>query len=137
MSESLLVGILTALATLMAAALGGPRVFKDARSNVLKDLQIYNALPESSAAREPILGRIEAQLETLEQHGEARRRPTGIVLGIVFLALAAFGGWYIATVGGWWHLGWPLVLFVFILGAVGFVQDVSKHVRDAKGNPIK
>lgn len=136
-SEPLTIGIIAAVATIVAAIFVSPRVFKDARSNVLKDLQIYSALPDSSSAKRPLLKRIEGQLETLEQHGDARRRPLGIVLGLVLMGLAAYGGWYILTVGGWWHIGWAAVTFVFILGAAGFAQDVRKSFRDSKGNPVK
>lgn len=136
-SEPLIVGIIAAVATISAAVFASPRLFKDTRTNVLKDLQIYAGLPDSSSAKQTLLARIEGQLETLEQHGDARRRPLGIVLGLIFIALSGLGTWYILNAGGWWHFGWLPVAFVFILGAVGLAQDARKSFRDSKGNPLK
>ena len=137
MSAELLQAIILSFSTVMAALLGIPRFFRDDRSAVLVDLQIYEGLPNGSVAKAQLLARIEEQLARLDQRRDARRSPLGIILGLIFLGLSVWMGTLITQSGGAWLLLWPVAAFLFILGAVGLGQDARRHVRDAKGRPIK
>lgn len=48
-------------------------VFKDDRSGVLVDLQIFEGLPDGSVAQPQLLARIEELLAGLDQRRDARR----------------------------------------------------------------
>ena len=137
MSTELFQAIMLSVSTVVAALLGIPRFFKDDRSDVLVDLQIYEGLPSGSVAKAQLLKRIEEQLAGLDQRRDARRSPSGIVLGLVFIGLAVWMGVLVTQGGGAWLFLLPLVAFILIIGCVGLVQDASRHVRDAKGRPIK
>jgi fatty acid desaturase len=102
-----------------------------------QDLKILKQLPEESTARQRLLEHIDKEIISLiESDEEKTRRPTGIVLAIVFLGLAIFLLVEAITRAGWW---WWLVLpaaVIGIFGAVGLSQDAVSRKRDEKGNVI-
>ncbi len=108
------------------------------RDLLRQDLKILKQLPAESNARERLLEHIDNEIiSIIESDEEKTRRPTGIVLAIIFLALAIFLLVEAITRAGWW---WWLILpaiFTTIFGTVGLSQDAIPRKRDEKGNAIR
>ncbi|MFJ7217038.1 hypothetical protein [Amycolatopsis sp. NPDC098790] len=109
---------------------------RSARLSELKSLMdIANLLPDGSDARDTVTRHVEIRLASFVSDEQTKRRdPTGISLGLIFIA---GGGWLVytaITTSPWW---WFLAAPVLILGGVGFTQDVSRRERDARGRPLK
>lgn len=134
-SEQVVTATVAGVAAVAAAVLGAPRVFRDSKDDILKQIQVHDALPESSPARKTLLDSIERQVEALAKTGGPRRDPVGIGLGVAFLVLAVLGGWSVARWGGGWWWASPIVVFLALLGIVGLAQDGPKRARDSKGRP--
>lgn len=65
-----------------------------------------------------------------------RRDSFGIVLSIIFLAIAGLLAWG-ALNGGWWTLLWVLAGPFALFGVVGLIEDATKHPRDDEGRRIR
>jgi hypothetical protein len=101
---------------------------RTARLNELKTMiDIVNALPEGSEAKEAVAKHIEMRLKSFvkdEQTGHMDA--TGILLGSAFLAGS---GWLIytaTTASGWW---WFLAVPALIIGAVGLADGITRRER--------
>lgn len=141
MSQEILLGLIGGVALVLAAILGAPRIGKDARSTLAKDLEMYNALPESSVVKADFLSHIERrirQLTSSESNNLNAKRSAGqIALGITILVLAVALGLLVVMNGSWWWLASPVVLFLLLFGGVGLGLGLTKAPRDQKGNLVK
>lgn len=113
---------------------GGP----SARDTLIQDVQIRNALPAGSQARQTFDTHIRDEALRLVGKGSARRDPFGITIAIVFLVI---GGACVATIygndGGWWWLLSPFAAFFVLFGIVGLASDIPRKERDERGRAVK
>lgn len=144
MSQELVLGLIGAVAVVLAAILGAPRLGRDARSSIAKDLDIYKALPDSSAVKADFLTHIERRVRQLfanetdaDTDTNAKRSGGQIALGITILVLAIALALLVVIGGSWWWLASPVVIFLLLLGGVGLGLGLKKAPRDEKGNLVK
>lgn len=137
MSQELIIGIIAAVGVVTAAGLGAPRILRDARWGIQRDLEIWKALPVESTAREGLLKKIDREVKSLDIHDQKRRYPLGIGLSLSFLLMGVAGSWFVIVQGGWWWLGSPVAFLFVIFGLAGLGTYSQKTLRDEKGNTIK
>ena len=137
MSQQLIIGIITAIAVVFAAIISAPRLLRDVRSNIAKDLQIYKSLPDKSPAKGALLARIERQIEELDLRDKARRQPVGIGVGISFLVIGGALLWFLFIEGGYWWWGLVVVIPILLFGLIGLIISSRKVPRDDQGVAIK
>ncbi len=137
MSQELIIGVIAAVGVVFAAGISAPRLLRDIRTTIAKDIDIYNSLPEASTAKAALLVRIDTQIGELDSHDKARNQPMGIGLGISFLVIGGTLLWLVILQGGLWWWASPIVLAVLVFGLVGLIISSQKILRDDKGNPIK
>ncbi|MGI9194587.1 MAG: hypothetical protein ACR2FO_08805 [Actinomycetota bacterium] len=104
------------------------------RDWIIKDLDILKLLPDASEARPRLEAHINREVMQLVDDEEQKRRdPFGIVLAVIFIALAAWTA-FLAYQGshGWLVAAVPLAL----LGVVGLAQDAVPRKRNEKGRPL-
>lgn len=135
--QELIVAIVSSAAVVLAAVLGSPRLGRNPRARILKDIEIYKALPDSSTAKRQQLSLVEKQVDALAKNLEGKRSPMEIVLGVIILILAFLVIWPMVSWGGWWWLLSPIALFLLLLGGVGLGQGLTKGSRNEKGRLIK
>lgn len=131
--QELIVAIVSSAAVVLAALAGAPGLGRNPRTQVLKDIEIYKALPDSSSAKRQQLSLIEKQIDNLAKSLDGERSPMEIVLGVIILILAFIVIMPMVTWGGWWWLLSPLALFLLLLGGVGLGQGLTKGSRNEKG----
>jgi hypothetical protein len=137
MSQEVIIGIVAAAGVIFAAVISAPRILRDERWGIQRDLEIWKALPKESAAREDLLKKIDREVKSLDVHDQKRRNPAGVGLGISFFAIGAAVLWLILIQGSWWWFASPIALALLIFGLAGFGISVGKTLRDEKGNTIK
>lgn len=135
--QQLIVAIISAAAVILAAVVGGPGLARNPRARILKDIEIYKALPDTSPAKQKQLTLVERQVDSLSENFDGKRSPGQIVLGIIILAIAAVAIWPMVTLGAWWWLLSPVALFLLLFGGVGVGQGLTKGARNEKGSLIK
>lgn len=138
MSDDIFVAVITGACLLAAATLKTFGLAGRARSNLAKDVELYNSLPAQSAKRQRLLRYIDERVERIvAKDSERKRNPVGITLGVIFTIAGVYFSWLTYKHGGWWWWTSPIVGSILLIGIVGFVQGVQKAERDEKGNPIK
>ncbi len=137
METELIIGIVAAIAAVFAAVIGAPRILRDARWSIQRDLEIWKSLPENSSARAGLLRKIEREVVALDVHDKKRRNPMGIGLGIAFFVIGAGLLWIIILQGSWWWFASLIAFPSLLLGIGGFFLSIFKTLRDEKGNTIK
>lgn len=137
MNQEVIIGMVAAAGLILAAAIGAPRILRDARWGIQRDLEIWKALPKESAAREDLLKKIDREVKSLDVHDQKRRNPAGVGLSISFLVIGGALLWLVIIQGALWWLASPVALALIIFGLVGFAISVGKTLRDEKGNTIK
>lgn len=137
MGQEAIVGIVAASAAVFAAAISAPRILRDVRWSIQRDLEIWKSLPHESASRAGLLRKIDREVKALDVHDQKRRHPMGIGLGVSFFIIGVALLWLTLSWGGWWWLITPVVLFCLIFGVGGFAISVRKTLRDEKGNTVK
>lgn len=135
--QELIVAIVSSAAVVLAAVLGSPKLGRNPRARILKDIEIYKALPDNSTAKRQQLSLVEKQVDALAKNLEGRRSPMEIVLGVIILILAFLVIWPMVNWGGWWWLLSPGAIFLLLLGGVGLGQGLTKGSRNEKGRLIK
>lgn len=136
-SEVLAPGI-TTIGVVAAAALTRNRGGTDHRAELKADLEILDALPSESPAREALLADIERRIVGSSTADTKRRDPAGVALGFFFLGLAIWLAVLAVNASGALHgifLGCAIA--VGALGIYGVGADLRKVERDAKGRPIR
>lgn len=136
MSQEIMIAVIGAAGLLIAAFVSVPRIVRDIRWSIERDLSIYKALPPESEAKTKLLAKIDREIAALDMHDQRRRYPMGIGLGVAFLLMALAGAWWIVTVSGWWWWLSPIAGFALLIGIVGLAQGIPKRLRDEKGNII-
>lgn len=138
MDARVIAAIISSAVVILGAVLNKANLFDKAHAKVLKDLEIYNALPDTSVAKGQLLKHIDQKVGMLIKNDSAlSRHPFGIVLAIIFITLGSYLTWFFIDLGSWWRFALIGSIFVIILGIAGFAQDVSKKERDQNGRPIK
>lgn len=137
MDTSIVVGVIAAASLLVAAAIGAPRIIRDPLSSIAKQVEIYNALPERSAARAALLERIEQQVNRLDNETSARRNPPGIALGVILLVAAGTLTWLVYVAGDWWWVTSPALLLLWMMAVIGMYQGWAKVPRAAGGQSLE
>lgn len=133
---STLAGAAGAVGAAGAAASKLGELLSGRRQHLKLDLEILDALPESSAVRSELLQYIEAEIRVLIVERTTKRRDWGEVsLGVAFIALAILIA--SAVSDGWTYLLWLPVGFCGLMGAVGIWQGAVPRLRDERGRPIK
>jgi hypothetical protein len=134
----------TLVANLVIAALGVIAAFVQTRRNqdrgrsqVRQDVELFNLLPEKSAARSELLTHIDKQvIRLIKNEEELTRDPTGVLLAFIFLLVASALTVTCFREGGvWWFLIVPASFFG-IFGLVGLGQDLPRRRRDPRGRAI-
>lgn len=134
MNVEAVVSVVAALGGIVAAVMQGwrrPRL----RDEIEQDLRIVNALPGGDSSRAELLSSVRERVGRLLGANEARRDPSGMVLALIFVALAVFFT-YQSMRGGWANAFWLLVAFFGIFGIFGFVESCMKAERDARGRRL-
>lgn len=138
MNESIAVAVVAGVFAVLAAAIKYFELFGRSRSDIGKDIEIYNALPDSSSAKKKLLENIDLRIkQSIVNETQKRRDPLGIILGLTLFAAGAYFSWFTVENGGWWWLLFPVAVIICIVGIVGFFQDIKKTERNEKGRPIK
>lgn len=109
------------------------------RSQVREDLEILKQLPPDSAVRDELRDHIDSTIRrVVNRDDQLRRNPSGVVLGLIILALGGYG----AKIG-WTHRGdaWgvPVLIiaaFFAVVGAFGAATDGTRQLRDVKGKTL-
>ncbi len=112
---------------------GGPR------AQLREEAELLQLLPEGET-RDRLAAHVDSAVAKLiSRESELRRDPSGIVLGLAFIAAAIFAGYfgYTAETLVWAIVLWLTASLLGLLGIVGFVQDVVPRKRDEKGRPIE
>jgi hypothetical protein len=129
---TIVVGVLSTAAAL-AGIVRKPRL----RDELKADLDLYNALPESSQGREALLSSIERRIQRLVDVDDlARMDPSGLAIGLVMIGGFGWLTYWAADRGGLWLL---MAAAAALLGAIGFsgvVTSMRRQLRDEKGNAI-
>jgi hypothetical protein len=137
LSDEALGAIIGALALVVAAAFQGPKIWKNRKTDILRDLEIYDSLPDESAAKVKLLAHIDAEVLTLSGNGVKTRNPTSAGLGIAFLIVAVLLAYLVlASEQPWFWLITPIVLFFALFGVFGTFEGLTKKHRDATGKAI-
>ncbi|MFI9026535.1 hypothetical protein [Streptomyces sp. NPDC053560] len=106
------------------------------RERVKADLELLALLPEDSEMAPALRRHIEESLQKMiEVEDRKRREPVGVVLGLLFIAIA-IGLLVVGYVNGgayWWLAAPAAVIGTF--GSAGLAQDVTKQTRDERGRP--
>lgn len=137
LSDEALGAIVSALALVVAAVLQGPKIWRNRRSDVLKDLEIYKSLPDESSAKAPFLLHIDDRVSSLIGNGEKRRNPLNAGIGIAFLLVAAWLTYLVISIGQWWAwFALPVLLFFWVFGIYGTIEGFTKLHRDVSGKAI-
>lgn len=130
-------GIATATAAMLGRLLPGRSVGGRRRELVLRDLDLYERLPEDSPARQVLLRHIEQSVVQLTVDETTKRRdPSGMTLAALFLlggALLMYVGW---SARSWDWVWWITGGFCVLIGAVGMAQDGTKAERDERGRRV-
>lgn len=131
-------GIATAAAAVLGRLLPGRSVGGRRRELILRDLDLFDRLPESSSVRQVLLEHIERSVTQLTlDETTMRRDPSGMTLAGMFLvggSLLAYVGW---NARSWAWIWWAVGVLCLALGAFGMAQDASRAERDEKGRRIK
>jgi hypothetical protein len=133
----LVVAIIAGVALVIGAAIGAPRVLRDPLNSIVKLVEIWDRLPDSSAAKQQILDRIEQQVSQLDTEDRARRNGPGIALAVVFYVLAFSSGWFIVSAGGLWWIGSAVPLFILICAIILTSQNATKVPRASNGQTLQ
>ncbi|PPH27817.1 hypothetical protein [Rathayibacter sp. AY1F9] len=137
MSESVWTAVIAGLALIVGAIFQAPRL-RNTRADVLRDIEIYNAMPSDLSSKAQLKRRIDRDVSILATGGEKRRDGPSIVIGLLFLATSGWLTWQLFTIGqAWWWFGSPVLFALWLIGLVGTVQGVTKHHRTASGRIIK
>ena len=114
------------------------RTTHHAAEEIKRELEIFQALPESSSLRAPLQERIEESLwRYMTGKKQGRRDWFGVSLALFLLTAAGAAIAMIVRSGGWW---WVSVVIAFpfaLLGVGGFVESISKAERDPAGHRIR
>jgi hypothetical protein len=137
MSESVWTAVIAGVALIFGAIFQAPRL-RNTRADILRDIEIYNAMPSDLSSRAQLKRRIDRDISILATGGEKRRDVTSIVLGLLFLVTSGWLTWQLFTIGqAWWWFGSPILFILWLIGLVGTAQGVTKHHRTASGRIIK
>lgn len=136
MNEQTLGVIITSIAGIFVALLTKTDVFRRKHALLMKDIELYNALPPSSVAKDKLLNSIDRRIIAASDTS-LHRNLTGAILGLLFLVWGGYLTWYFWDKGSLWR--WLLIvsIFVILLGIVMFKDGYKKAERDDKGNIIK
>lgn len=121
--------VIAAVASLLVAG----KFRKDRRASVLTDLQIYNALPESSEQRRAVLQRIDESLGRIEVDHYMRRDWWSLVLAIIALLsgiAVVIGQLSNQDTAPFWYLPVGAAIVGVSIAAIGFA--FPKHYRDPR-----
>ena len=137
LSDEALGAIVGALALVVAAAFQGPKLWRNRRTDILRDLEIYDSLPDESGAKAKLLAHIDAEVLTLSGNGVKTRNPASAGLGVAFIVVAGLLAYLVlASEQPWFWVIAPVVLFFALLGVFGTFEGLTKKHRDASGKPI-
>jgi hypothetical protein len=134
--SELAVAIIGAVGVIVAAVLGVPRIARDSRWQIQRDLEIYTALPDSSGSKPGLLAKIDREVALLDRRDLARRDPSGIGLAIAFLVIGLALVWLTVSSGRWWWTASPITAGLLVFGIVGLCVSGPKKIRDEKGNAL-
>lgn len=137
MTQEIILGIVAAVAVIFAAVISAPRILRDDRWSIQRDLEIWKSLPTESTARVDLLGKIDREVKSLDTHDKKRRNPGGIGLAVSFLVIGTAFLWFVILQGSWWWLASPVAFVFIIFGLVGFGISYGKTLRDERGNTIR
>ncbi|MCW2794022.1 MAG: hypothetical protein JWO76_3120 [Nocardioides sp.] len=130
--------IALAVVSLAAAILQFLRARGGRRAQILSDIELYKALPDSSSAKRELLELIDGAIKALiSEETEKRRDPTGIGLAISFLLLGPLAIAWGINGDGWWNVLILVGAVVLLFGIVGLSESATLKARDEKGNAIK
>lgn len=108
-----------------------------ARRQALRDIELYNKLPDAATSRALLLSHIDESIKRLLQDEATKRRDRfGIGVAIGLLVAASPFVYYGVTANSWgwtWWIG-AAALGIFGLGGLGI--SVPLAVRDEKGHQL-
>lgn len=138
MSQSVVGAIISGVVAISAVILGKTDIFNRDQNSIVKDTELYRALPDESQSKRKLLKWIDEKVESyITNETKLTRDLTGVILGLAFIGAGGYLSWFFIEQSSWWRIGLVLSIFMVILGVVGLVQDASKLERDHKGRPLK
>jgi hypothetical protein len=104
----------------------------------MADLEMWEKLPSPSASRDELLAHVDRRVRQLiKDEVEKRRDVSGMTIGAVMTGLFGWLGWWAWDSGGAWRWFEVPIVFLLIVGVVGFFTSLRRSVRDEKGNVVK
>lgn len=108
---------------------------------IVKDLDLYQTLPEASSVKTRLLEDIDVRVGSLlDARREERRHVPAVAAGVMFLC-AALGAAFaaLATSASWWLdlLLWVVVALSAPIAAFGFYDGLRKRRRNDRGQVIE
>lgn len=137
MSTEIIIAIISGIVAVTVAAISKTNLFSRQHATLLKDIELYNALPDSSDSKKPLLKFIDSKVTKYIARSTIHRRSgTDITLGIIFLAIGSYLTWFFINLGSWWLFGLLFSGFALLISIFGLVRGLKKVERDEKGNPV-
>lgn len=112
------------------AAITQVRRSRAPRSRLHDDVDLLNALPEGSDAKQAMAEHVDAAVQALlANESGLKREPSGAAIGIVLAGLGVLLIWLGNRSGSWWQLIYIPAAFLLLLGCFGFVDSIMKKER--------
>lgn len=137
MNTEIVIAIISGLVIIISSLINKTDIFSRKHHDTLKDIDLYNALPNNSAGKSELITHIDRKVsEYIKKSTEHRRSPIEIVSGLIFLSPGLYLSWFFYTSGGWWLIGLPLSILISLIGIYGTISGFQKTERDSKGNRV-
>lgn len=114
---------ITTIGVVAAALVARARGNVDHRASIKADLDIVAARPKDSTARKELLVDVERRIVEVTKVDDKRQDPAGVVLGLIFIAIAIWLGFLAAPAEG--ILRAALVGGSLAAGSIGLFGAVS------------
>ena len=134
---NIIASIIAAVGAIIAGLLMADKIRPGRLAKIKKYADLYLLLPNEFSSKDELGNFINIEISNyIKFISENKRDPTGIALGIFLLLVAIACFWLIFQFKGWWYVGLPIPIIVFILGGFGLQRDSRRVKRDNNGNPI-
>ena len=137
MTPEIMIAIISGIVAVLVALISKTELFSRKHHGLLKDISLYDSLPEESTKKEALLKLIDKNIgDYIKASRDHKRNALEVVLGVIFLATGIYLTWFFFRQGSWWLLGLGVSVIFVALGVYGTIRGLLKVERDEKGNPV-